>query len=88
HIPGALHIPLGVLLEPENLKKLPKGKKIILACCIGHIGNLPIIPLRLQGFDAYSITFGYAAWIKNYRCTDFFNTALEEAKTSNYPVEK
>ncbi|MHB8880203.1 MAG: rhodanese-like domain-containing protein [Thermodesulfovibrionales bacterium] len=88
HIPGALHIPLGEILKPENLNRLPKDKKIIMACCIGHVGNLPVVPLRLLGYDAYSMTFGYTAWIKDYRCGDFLQAAIDEAKTDCYPVVK
>jgi len=34
-IPGSLHIPHYDLFKPENLKKLPKEKKLIL---VGHMG--------------------------------------------------
>lgn len=88
HIPGAVHIPLSDILKPGNLSKLPKDKKIIMACCVGHVGNLPVVPLRILGYDAYSMTFGYTAWIKDYRCGDFLYEAIDEAKTGGYPVEK
>lgn len=88
HIPGAVHIPLGEILKPVSLSKLPKDKKIIMACCIGHVGNLPVVPLRILGYDAYSMSFGYTAWIKDYRCGDFLQAAIDDAKTGSYPVEK
>lgn len=88
HIPGAIHIPLSNILKPESLSRLPKDKKIIMACCIGHVGNLPVVPLRILGYDAYSMTFGYTGWIKDYRCGDFLQAAIDDAKTGSYPVEK
>ncbi|MBI5188029.1 MAG: rhodanese-like domain-containing protein [Nitrospirae bacterium] len=88
HIPGAIHIPYNEILKPENLQKLPKDKKIILVCPTGQLQNLPIVPLRLLGYDAYTMAFGYAAWIKNYRGGEQMKAVINKVNTKNYPVEK
>jgi len=88
HIPGAVHISYNEILTPENLKKLPKDKKIVLVCATGQLENLPVVALRTIGYDAYTMAFGHAAWIKNYRAGEAMKKAIEKAATKNYPVEK
>ncbi|MDP2278051.1 MAG: rhodanese-like domain-containing protein [Nitrospirota bacterium] len=88
HIPGAIHIPYNEVLKSENLKRLPKDKKIILVCVAGQVQNLPIVSLRVLGYDAYTMAFGHAAWIKNYRGGEAMKKAIEKAATKNYPVAK
>jgi len=88
HIPGAIHISYNEILKPENLGKLPKDKKIILVCVTGQVQNLPVVSLRVLGYDAYTMAFGHAAWIKNYRGGEAMKKAIEKAATKNYPVEK
>lgn len=88
HIPGAVYIPYNEILKPESLEKLPKDKKIILVCVTGQVQNLPIVPLRVLGYDAYTMSFGHASWIKNYRGGKVMKKAIEKAATKNYPVEK
>ncbi|MDI6744124.1 MAG: rhodanese-like domain-containing protein [Thermodesulfovibrionales bacterium] len=88
HIPGAIHISYNEILKPENLGKLPKDKKIILVCVTGQVQNLPVVSLRVLGYDAYTMAFGHASWIKNYRAGEAMKKAIEKAATKNYPVEK
>jgi len=85
HIPGAIQITTQDMFKPENLKKLPKNKKIILACVTGQIQNLPILGLRAMGYDAYTMAFGYAAWTKGYRGGVKMQEAIQGA---NYQVVK
>lgn len=88
HIPGAVYIPYNEILKSKNLEKLSKDKKIILVCVTGQVQNLPIVPLRVLGYDAYTMSFGHAAWIKNYRGGEVMKKAIEKAATKNYPLEK
>ena len=88
HIPGAIHIPVQDILKPENLKKLPKGKKVILVCVTGQTQNLPVIALRALGYNAHVMAFGMAAWDKNSIGVKFMKDALQGAETKNYPVKK
>jgi rhodanese-related sulfurtransferase len=85
HIPGAIHIMTQDMFKPESLKKLPKNKKLILVCATGQIQNLPVIGLRMLGYDAYVMAFGYAAWIKGYGAGVRMQDAV---KAANYPVVK
>lgn len=59
HIKGALNIFWLDLLEPKNLKKLPKDKKIFLICYVGHTSSQAMTLLKLLGYNITSIKFGY-----------------------------
>ena len=56
------HIPKAVLLN-ENADKLPKDKKIILYCTIGRESIELAENLREKGYNAYSLSGGYMAWL-------------------------
>ncbi|MCL4490483.1 MAG: rhodanese-like domain-containing protein [Nitrospirae bacterium] len=88
HIPGAIHIPYNAILTPESLKSLPKDKKIVLVCATGQLENLPVVPLRMLGYDANTLAFGYAAWVKGSRSGEQMKAVINKAGTKNYPVEK
>ncbi len=88
HIPGAIQISVQDIFKPENLKKLPKNKKIILACVTGQTQNLPVVGLRAMGYDAYTMAFGYSAWTKGYRGGQIMQEAIQGAASKNYPVQK
>ncbi len=88
HIPGAIQITVQDIFKPENLKKLPKNKKVILACVTGQTQNLPVVGLRALGYDAYTMAFGYSAWLKGYRGGQLMQQAIQGAASKNYPVAK
>ncbi|MHB8836028.1 MAG: rhodanese-like domain-containing protein [Candidatus Methylomirabilia bacterium] len=83
-IPGSIYIPYNEILKDENLKKLPKDKKVILACVTGQSQNLPVLALRALGYDARTLKFGMSSWIKGYFGGQFMQGAIAGA---NYPVE-
>ncbi len=87
-IPGAMYIPYNEILKAGNLKKLPKDKKVILACVTGQTQNLPVLVLRALGYDAYTMSFGHAAWIKGYMGANFMQQAIQNAGEKNFPVEQ
>lgn len=58
HIPGAKNIFWLDLLKPENLKKLPGNKKIVVVCYVGHTASQAVVLLRLLGYDAVGLKFG------------------------------
>ncbi len=87
-IPGAIYIPYNEILKAENLKKLPKNKKVILVCVTGQTQNLPVVALRVLGYDARTMQFGHAAWIKGYLGANLMQQAIQNANTKNFPVEK
>lgn len=84
-IPGSIYIPYSEILKPENLKKLPKDKKLILVCVTGQTQNLPVLALKALGYDARTMSFGMSAWIKGYLGAKVMQDAINGA--GNYPVE-
>jgi rhodanese-related sulfurtransferase len=58
HIEGATNIFWLDLLNPENLAKLPKDKKIVLICYVGHTSSQAIVLLKLLGYDVMALKFG------------------------------
>jgi len=87
HVPGAVHIPYNMVLAPENLAKLPKDKKLVLICNTGQLQNLPVVPLRMLGYDAATLTLGYAAWIKDSQGAQQMKSVMDKAATKNYPIK-
>jgi rhodanese-related sulfurtransferase len=88
HIPGAVQITVQDIFKPESLSKLPKNKKIILACVTGQTQNLPVVGLRALGYDAYTMSFGYSAWTKGYRGGQLMQGAIQNASVRNFPIQK
>lgn len=87
-MPGSVYIPYSEILKPENLKKLPKDKKLILVCVTGQTQNLPVLALRVLGYDARTMQFGHSAWIKGYLGAQIMQQAIQNAATKNFPLEK
>jgi len=58
HIPGAKNIFWLNLLDDENLKKLPKDKKIMIYCYVGHTSSQALVILKLLGYDVIALKFG------------------------------
>lgn len=87
-IPGSIYIPYHEILKAENLKKLPKDKKVILACVTGQTQNLPVVALRALGYDARTMSFGMSSWIKGYLGAQIMQQAIQNAAAKNFPVEK
>lgn len=88
YIPGAIYIPYTEIFKPENLKKLPKDRKIILVCHMGVSEALLIVPLRLLGYDAYGILLGMSGWQKDYPASEYVRALLDAPKKKGYPLEK
>jgi len=87
HIPGAIYISFKDIAKPENLAKLPKDKDVILYCNTGHEENKALAALRMLGYNAYALKFGYAGW-KKEKPSEAMVAALANADAKNYPVEK
>lgn len=87
HLPGALFISFKDVAKPENLAKLPKDKDIILYCNTGHEENKALAVLRMLGYRAYALKWGYMAW-KTAPPTAMTLKAIEGAIQTSYPVNK
>ena len=59
HVKNAINIFWLNLLDENNLKKLPKDKKIFLICYVGHTSSQALVLLKCLGYDVVSIKFGY-----------------------------
>ena len=86
HIPGAFPISYKDIVKPDNLAKLPKDKDIILYCNTGHDENKALTVLRMLGYKAYGLKWGYMSW-HEAPPTDLTLKAIEESKSGKYPVE-
>ena len=84
HIPGAITIPFKEIAKPENLKKLPTNKKIIVVCYTGHTASQTAMLLQLLGYDAYAMKFGMSAWTDN---KDVLAVKPYDGKPLNYPTQ-
>lgn len=58
HIKGATNIYWLNLLDEDSLKRLPRDKKIVLICYVGHTASQMLVLLRLAGFDVVALKFG------------------------------
>lgn len=88
HIPGAIQISVQNILAPENLAKLPKNKKLVLACVTGQVQNLPIVILRAMGYDANTMTYGYVSWLPGSKGTVKMQEAVKNAEAKKFPMVK
>ncbi len=65
HVKGTINILYGEIAKEENLKKLPKDKKIIVICYTGHTASQVTMFLNQLGYDAYAMKFGIMGWTSN-----------------------
>ena len=64
HITGAINLP-----EPELWTKsatLSKTKQIVICCRSGKVSPAVVEKLRAQGYNAFNLTGGYFAWLKDH----------------------
>ncbi len=60
HIPGAVHIPLGVLRQ--RMGELPKDREIWAYCYVGQRSYVAARALRQHGFQAKNLSGGYRSY--------------------------
>lgn len=87
HLPGAIFIGFKDIAKPENLVRLPKDKDIIVYCATGHEENKTLTVLRMLGYKAYAMKWGYMSW-KTAMPTGLTLKAIEGSISTNYPIEK
>lgn len=83
HVKGAINIPYGAVAKEENLKKLPKDKKLVLICYTGHTASYASMFLNQLGYEAYAMKFGTMGWNDT---TAGMGTVKPYAKSAAYPV--
>jgi rhodanese-related sulfurtransferase len=87
HLPGAMFIGVMDLARPENLAKLPRDKDIIVHCDTGQQQNKAVTVLRLLGYNAYAMKWGYMSW-RPAGPTAATLDQISASMTKNYPIEK
>ncbi|MFZ5641834.1 MAG: rhodanese-like domain-containing protein [Bacillota bacterium] len=83
HVKGAINIPFGQMAKEENLKKLPKDKKIVVICYTGHTASYTAMLLNQLGYEAYAMKFGTMGWNDT---TEGLGGMKPYAKSLGYPV--
>jgi rhodanese-related sulfurtransferase len=85
HIPGAINIPWKQIARPDNLKKLPTDRQIVVYCYTGHTGAVATTALNMLGYDAVNLKFGIAAWTRDaaVRAAAPFS---EQTEAHDFPV--
>lgn len=62
HIAGAANVTLKNLFTAETLAKLPPDRQIVVYCYTGQNSGQAVAPLRMLGYNAFSMTYGLPAW--------------------------
>lgn len=61
HVPGAVHVPVKNVAA-QALKRLPKGRPVIVTCRTGSRSRGATRILREKGIEAFSLSGGMSAW--------------------------
>jgi rhodanese-related sulfurtransferase len=61
HVPGAVHLP-AKNVAAQALKRLPKGRSVVVTCRTGARSRGVTRILREKGIDAVNLSGGMAAW--------------------------
>lgn len=62
HIDGAVNIPFTSILVPDNLKMIPRDKKVVVVCYTGNTAAISTTLLRMLGYDAVVLKYGMMGW--------------------------
>lgn len=65
HVPGATPVPMGQL--PSRLGELDRSRPVYVVCASGNRSAAMTDVLVANGFDAYSVAGGTAAWARSGR---------------------
>jgi rhodanese-related sulfurtransferase len=87
HLPGAMFIGAPDVAKPESLAKLPRDKDIIVHCDTGQQQNKVVTALRMMGYKAHAMKWGYMAW-HPAPPTGLTLDEIKKSITVGYPVEK
>lgn len=87
HLPGAMFAAVYDVAKPETLAKLPKDKDIFVHCDTGQQQNKAVAALRMMGYNAYAMKWGYMAW-SPAPPTALTLEAINGSITKGYPVER
>ncbi|MEV2278927.1 rhodanese-like domain-containing protein [Nocardiopsis sp. NPDC049922] len=60
HVPGAVHIPLGLL--GERAGEIPQDRRVYVVCRVGGRSAQAVMALNQAGWDAVNVAGGMRAW--------------------------
>ena len=64
HIEGSLRMDFGAPALPDNLKRLPRDRKIITICYTGNLAAQLAAVLRMLDYNAVALAYGMAGWTR------------------------
>ncbi len=88
HIPTAVWMDAKTLFTADNLAKLPTDKQIVVYCYTGQTASHVVSALRMLGYDAYNMLFGFGAWNADAPTSKTFDQATmgNDYATESGPV--
>jgi rhodanese-related sulfurtransferase len=85
HIPTAVWMDAKTFFTEDNLATLPADQQIVVYCYTGQTASQVVSALRMLGYDAYNLTFGFGAWNMDPNAGSKW---FDETKSGfDYPVE-
>jgi len=84
HIQDAVNAPFKSVALPENLKLIPKDKKIVVPCYTGNTAAQATMILQMLGYDASVLKYGMMSWDGSAGKADYLSTI----QSANNPVVK
>ncbi|MFA5808842.1 MAG: rhodanese-like domain-containing protein [Thermoleophilia bacterium] len=83
HIQDAVSVEFMSVAQPDNLKLLPKDKKIVIPCYTGNTSAQTMMILQMLGYDAATLKYGMMGWDGSGK-QDYLDTI----QSANNPVVK
>jgi len=62
HIPGAVWMDAKTMFTADNLATIPMDKQVVVYCYTGQTASQVTSALRMLGYDAYNLLFGFGSW--------------------------
>lgn len=87
HIDGATWMQMQDVADPENLERLPKDKQIVCLSPTGHTAVQVMSILRMLGYDAAALEFGYAGWMQGPG-NQLIAGDVQNGMAKRYPIVK
>ena len=89
HICGTAHVFWKDVFKPENLKRLPPDRKVLVYSDTGHEAGMVAALLNLLGYDAINLKWGITGWSLSLPRQDIAPARFNpNTDVQNYPVIK
>lgn len=85
YIPGSVWADAKTFFQAANLANLPDDQDIVVYCYTGQTASQIVSVLRMMGYEAYNLQFGFGSWTMN---ADAGSRWFDETKAGHdYAVE-